>query len=82
MKTMPRKQLEEIILGVLDENPGLILDFHKPVARGEGGYHPPEGAESPDCMVCVWKMQGNANPGRANMLRKGAKTLLFSTACK
>ncbi|KAH3694618.1 hypothetical protein DPMN_082058 [Dreissena polymorpha] len=25
-------------------------------------------------------MQGNSNPGRANMLRKGAKTLLFSTA--
>ncbi|KAH3821561.1 hypothetical protein DPMN_123325 [Dreissena polymorpha] len=52
MKTMPREQLEEIILGVLDENPGLILDFHKPVARGEGGYHPPEGAESPDWCVC------------------------------
>ncbi|KAH3880701.1 hypothetical protein DPMN_004623 [Dreissena polymorpha] len=66
MKTMPREQLEEIILGVLDENPGLILDFHKPVA-----IH-----------LRVLKMQGNANPGRANMLRKGAKTLLFSTACK
>ncbi|XP_052213985.1 uncharacterized protein LOC127832518 [Dreissena polymorpha] len=52
MKTMPREQLEKIILGVLDENPGLILDFHKPVARGEGGYHPPEGAESPDWCVC------------------------------
>ncbi|KAH3820368.1 hypothetical protein DPMN_122114 [Dreissena polymorpha] len=71
MKTMSREQLEDVIMGVFDENPGLILDLHKPVARIEvDTIH--LRVSSHQTGVCVSEMQRNANPGRANMLRKGA----------
>ncbi|KAH3781763.1 hypothetical protein DPMN_159667 [Dreissena polymorpha] len=69
MKTMSREQLEDIImvmrtLGLywtcISQKPGVKVDtIHLRVPSHQTG-------------VCVSEMQRNANPGRANMLGKGA----------
>lgn len=44
--------MRELLLGALEQSPSLILDLHEPPFRQPGGYHPPEGTESPDWCMC------------------------------
>ena len=50
---MGTDQLRELVVAMINDNPGLVFNVMEPADQQPGGYHPGPDDNSPDWCVCT-----------------------------